>query len=184
MMNPRPRITLGVTGSIAAYKAAELARLMIRRDWDVWVMMTEAATHYVGPLTFQALTGHPVATGRAEASPVATFQHLDLAGAEVVVIAPCTANVMAKIAHGLADDIVSATALACRVAPVVAPAMNEGMWLNPATQANIRTLRERGVEVLEVEAGALACGATGSGRLCALERIVAAVEQRLPRLAG
>lgn len=178
-MKSKPRVTLGVTGSIAAYKAAELVRLMTKKGWDVWVMMTEAATHYVGPLTFQALTGHPVAAGRCEAVPSETFQHLDLASADVVVIAPCTANVLAKLAHGLADDIVSTTCLATAAPLIVAPAMNDKMWRNQATQANVSLLKQRGVHVLGVEEGELACGAVGAGRLCALETIMGAVEKRL-----
>ena len=179
MKTNQPRIVLGVTGSIAAYKAAELVRLMTGRGWDVWVMMTEAATHYVGALTFHALTRHPVPAGRCEAIPSEAFQHLDLASADAVVIAPCTATVAAKLAHGLADDVVSATCLATTAPLIVAPAMNEKMWSNPATRANIRTLKERGVTVLDVESGELACGVIGAGRLCALEKIIAAVESVL-----
>lgn len=178
-MKSQPRIVLGVTGSIAAYKAAELVRLMTQKKWAVWVMMTEAATHYVGTLTFHALTGHPVAAGKCEAVPTEAYQHLDLASADAVVIAPCTANVMAKLAHGLADDIVTATCLATTAPLIVAPAMNEKMWQNPATQANVALLKERGIRVLEVEEGELACGAVGPGRLCALEKIVRAVEECL-----
>lgn len=175
-MSKQPRVVLGVTGSIAAYKAAELVRLMTAKGWDVWVMMTEAATQYVGPLTFQALTKHPVPSGRCEAIPTEAYQHLALAAADVVVIAPCTANVLAKIACGLADDIVTATVLAASGPVIVAPAMNEKMWLNPATQANVATLKQRGLRVLDVESGELACGVQGVGRLCALETILHAVE--------
>lgn len=175
-MSNAKRVVLGVTGSIAAYKAAELVRLMMGKGWDVWVMMTEAATSYVGPLTFHALTRHPVPAGRCEAIPTEAFQHLDLASADAVVLAPCTANVVAKLAHGLADDVVTATCLATTAPIVVAPAMNDKMWKNRATQANVATLKERGLNVLEVESGELACGVVGAGRLCALEKIVAAVE--------
>lgn len=178
-MKKNPRVVLGVTGSIAAYKAAELVRLMMQKGWDVWVMMTEAATHYVGPLTFHALTRHPVAAGKCEAMPTEAFQHLDLASADAVVIAPCTANMIAKLAHGLADDIVSATCLATQAPLIVAPAMNDQMWSNPATQANVALLKQRGVRVLDVEEGQLACGAVGAGRLCALEVILRALEQVL-----
>ncbi|HBA86250.1 MAG TPA: hypothetical protein DCZ95_19380 [Verrucomicrobia bacterium] len=178
-MNKIPRVVLGVTGSIAAYKAAELVRLMTAKKWDVWVMMTEAATRYVGPLTFHALTRHPVSAGRCEAAPSEAFQHLDLSSADAVVIAPCTANVLAKIACGLADDIVTATVLAAAGPVIVAPAMNERMWQNPATQANVQTLKSRGLHVLDVERGELACGVLGAGRLCALELIVEAVEKVL-----
>ncbi|MFH0881015.1 MAG: flavoprotein [Lentisphaerota bacterium] len=175
-MSEKPSVVLGVTGSIAAYKAAELTRLMMKRGWDVWVMMTESATQYVGPLTFQALTGHPVATGRFEKIDTSTYQHLDLAGrAKVLVIAPCTANVLAKVARGLADDIVSATVLACRAPVLIAPAMNENMWINAATQENVATVKRRGLCVLDVESGELACGVTGAGRLCSLEKIVEVV---------
>jgi phosphopantothenoylcysteine decarboxylase/phosphopantothenate--cysteine ligase len=150
---------------------------MAGRGWDVWVMMTEAATSYVGPLTFHALTRHPVPSGRCEATPSEAFQHLNLAGADAIVIAPCTANVAAKLAHGLADDIVTATVLAASSPVIVAPAMNEGMWKNPATQENIAVLKKRGITVLDVESGELACGVVGAGRLCSLEKIVEAVEQ-------
>ena len=173
------RIVLGVSGSIAAYKAAELVRKMTAKSWDVWVMMTEAATKYVGPLTFQALTGHPVAAGKCEALPAEAFQHLDLASCDALVIAPCTANVLAKLAVGLADDIVTATALACTAPLIVAPAMNEKMWRHPATQANVATLRQRGVKLLDVEQGELACGVVGAGRLTDLDKIVAEVERAL-----
>ncbi len=178
-MSQQPRIVLGVTGSIAAYKAAELARLMIGRSWDVWVMMTEAATRYVGPLTFHALTRHPVPAGRCEAVPSEAYQHLDLSSADAIVLAPCTANVLAKMAHGMADDLVTATVLAAAGPVIVAPAMNERMWLNPATQDNVRILKERGVRVLDVEKGSLACGMEGTGRLCALDVILRAVEESL-----
>ncbi len=173
-------VVLGVTGSIAAYKSAELVRLMVKKGWDVWVMMTESATLYVGPLTFRALTGHPVAYGRFENINVDTYQHLALSDrADAMVLAPCTANVMAKVAHGLADDVVSATALACTVPLIVAPAMNERMWKNAATQANLQTLKKRGIRVLGVEKGELACGDVGEGRLCSLDVIIKAIEKNL-----
>lgn len=175
------RIVLGVTGSIAAYKAAELVRLMTAKKWDVWVMMTEAATKYVGPLTFQALTHHPVPSGRAESTPTEIFQHLDLAAADAVIIAPCTANVLAKMAHGLADDILTATVLATKAPLIVAPAMNENMWTHPATQENVATLKKRGVRMLDVESGELACGVVGAGRLCSLDKIVDAVASALKK---
>ena len=173
-------VVVGVTGSIAAYKAAELVRLFQQRGVDVWVMMTESATQYVGPLTFHALTNHPVARGRFEVMDESTYQHLDLSGrADAMLIAPCTANMIAKMACGLADDVVSATVLAARGPVFVAPAMNERMWLNAATKANVAVLKKRGVQVLDVERGHLACGDTGSGRLCRLDKIVAAVMKEL-----
>ena len=175
----KKRIVLGVTGSIAAYKAAELVRKMTAKSWDVWVMMTEAATKYVGPLTFHALTGHPVAAGKCEALPESAFEHLDLASCDALVIAPCTANVIAKLAHGLADDIVTATALACTAPVIVAPAMNEKMWKHPATQANVEVLRQRGVKLMDVGHGELACGVVGAGRLADLDTIMAEVSRAL-----
>ena len=184
MNSKSKRIVLGITGSIAAYKAAELVRLMTGRGWDVWVMMTEAATSYVGPLTLHALTRHPVPAGKCEAIPTEAYQHLDLSVCDALVIAPCTANVLAKLAHGLADDIVTATVLASEAPVIVAPAMNDRMWRNAATQSNVKTLTERGITVLETETGELACGVVGAGRLCALEKIIAAVEQAFVSRSG
>lgn len=175
-MSDGPQIVLGVSGSIAAYKAAEIVRLMVTRGWGVSVMMTEAATRYVGPLTFRALTGRPVSQGRFEAMDESTFQHIELAErADAMLIAPATANVMAKIAHGLADDIVTATVLAYRGPLLLAPAMNVGMWSSPATQANVEQLKARDVQVLDVGEGELACGAVGAGRLSPPLDIVDAV---------
>jgi phosphopantothenoylcysteine decarboxylase/phosphopantothenate--cysteine ligase len=180
-MSVSPHIVLGVTGSIAAYKAAELIRLFTGKGWTVSVMMTEAATNYVGPLTFEALSGKPVVAGRFERPAGSTFPHIDFArDADVIAIAPCTANVIAKLACGLADDVVTATVLASAAPLVVAPAMNTKMWEHPATRANVALLKERGVEVTPVGEGELACGEVGAGRLCELDLIVDAVERRLP----
>jgi phosphopantothenoylcysteine decarboxylase/phosphopantothenate--cysteine ligase len=180
MSTSPPHIVLGVTGSIAAYKAVELVRLMSARGWTVSVMMTESATKYIGSLTFQALTRRPVAVGRFEHLTAESFQHIDLArDASVMVIAPCTANVIAKIAVGLADDVLTSTVLANRAPLVIAPAMNTHMWENPATQANLRTLRERSIHVLDVGSGELACGTVGEGRLCELAVILDAVSAHL-----
>jgi len=179
-MSTAPHVVLGVTGSIAAYKAVELVRLMTAKGWTVSVMMTESATKYVGALTFQALTHRPVAVGRFENLGPEAFQHIDLATeATVMLIAPCTANVIAKIACGIADDVLTSTVLANHAPLIIAPAMNTNMWTNPATQANVRTLQERGITLLPVESGELACGVVGDGRLTALERILDAVEQRI-----
>lgn len=170
-------IILGVTGSIAAYKAAELVRMMVKAGHGVSVVMTRGAAEFVTPLTFQTLSRRPVATGLFD--PVATWEprHVSLAqGADVLVVAPCTANVIAKLAHGIADDALTATALACRAPLVVAPAMNDGMFANPATQANLATLRERGAIIVEPAEGELACGTRGTGRLAPLEDILSAVE--------
>lgn len=173
-------VVLGVSGSIAAYKAADIVRLMTGRGWRVSVMMTQSATRYVGPLTFQALTGRMVAHGRFEDLPDSVFAHIDLAqDTSAILLAPATANLIAKIAHGLADDIVTATVLARSVPLIVAPAMNDQMWSNAATQDNLALLRARGVHVLDVEHGELACGRVGAGRLAPPERIVEATARIL-----
>jgi len=166
MTQRHPEIVLGVTGSIAAYKAAELLRLMVKAGWGVSVVMTEAATHFVAPLTFQTLSQRKVTT--TSFAPVETWmpEHISLADrADLLVVAPCTANTLAKIALGLADDSLTDTVLACRAPKVLAPAMNDGMWTNPATQANLATVRARGITVLDVGSGDLACGRVGQGRM-------------------
>jgi phosphopantothenoylcysteine decarboxylase/phosphopantothenate--cysteine ligase len=170
-------IVLGVTGSIAAYKAAELVRLLAKAGNEISVMMTASASKYVGPLTFHALSGRPVYTGRFDETAEEAFAHIELArAADLMLIAPCTANMAAKVAHGIADDLVSATVLARSVPLVVAPAMNDRMWNNPATQANISLLRERGIHVLDVGRGSLACGTVGEGRMLEPESIVDALQ--------
>jgi phosphopantothenoylcysteine decarboxylase/phosphopantothenate--cysteine ligase len=176
-----PRIVLGVTGSIAAYKAAELVRLMKKRGWDVSVVMTRSAAEFVGELTFRTLSQRDVAMdmfARTECRP----DHLSLADrADAMVIAPCTANVLAKIAHGMADDLLSCTALACTAPLILAPAMNERMWDAAATQTNLATVRDRGATVLDVGSGFLACGDEGRGRMAEPGAIVDAVADALRR---
>lgn len=175
-------IVVGVTGSIAAYKAAEVVRRLIAHEHDVHVIMTAAATRYVGPLTFFALSGNPVATGGFDDVSPAAFPHIDLGQqADAMLIAPCTANVIAKIAHGIADDVLTATVLARTNPLLIAPAMNDRMWTNPATRDNVDLLRQRGVQVLDVNEGGLACGATGPGRMMEPEDVVAAVSEVLSR---
>ena len=169
------KITIGVTGSIAAYKACELVRLFAKRGDDVRVVMTAAAQRFVTPLTFQTLSRNPVGTDQFALPSDWKPEHIAFAEADVVVVAPATANLIAKMAHGLADDLLSATLLATHAPVFVAPAMNDGMWDNPATQTNLATLRARGVTVIEPEAGALACGTEGKGRLASPEEICRAV---------
>ncbi|MBL7077567.1 MAG: hypothetical protein ISS31_08850 [Kiritimatiellae bacterium] len=170
-------VVLGVTGSIAAYKAAELVRLMKKREWDVSVIMTEAATKFIGPLTLRTLSNRPVAIEMFPEPEPEQVPHIALSDwADCIVVAPCTANVIAKAAQGLSDDLLSCTLLACTAPIVVAPAMNVKMWDHPATQANVAILKERGVNVLEVGEGDLACGYQGRGRLVDLDTIMAAVE--------
>ena len=169
------KIVLGVTGSIAAYKACELVRLFVKGGDDVRVVMTSAAREFVTPLTFQTLSRNAV--GFDQFAPPAEWkpEHIAYADADAVVVAPATANTIAKMAHGIADDLLSSTLLATRAPVFVAPAMNDGMWDNPATQANLATLRGRGVKVIDPDSGPLACGTEGKGRFAAPETICAAV---------
>ena len=167
-----PRVLLCVTGGIAAYKACEVLRGLQKAGCDVRVAMTESARRFVGEVTFEALSGAPVAFdlfGRAETA----IPHIQLSGwADVAPVCPCTANVMAKVAHGIADDCVSATLLACDVPVLVAPAMNTRMWENPATQDNRATLEARGVSLVLPTEGRLACGDVGTGKLASVDEIV------------
>ncbi len=167
-------ILVGVTGCIAVYKSAELVRLFQKAGYRVKVVMTEHATHFVDPLTFRSLTHEPVAIGLFD-DPSDPIHHISLAEeADVFVIAPCTANVAAKIAHGIADDLLTTTALACTAPLVVAPAMNVHMYEAAATQENLATLEKRGVRIVEAGSGYLACGDVGRGRLADLDDIVSA----------
>ena len=175
------RIAVGVSGGIAAYKAAELVRALQDRGIEVQVVMTRAACEFVRPLTFAALTGSKVITEMfsgeaAEPNVESAIEHIAVAQRiEALVIAPATADVIAKLANGMADDFLSTLALATRAPIVVAPAMNVVMWESASTRANIQVLRERGIKVVEPEEGYLACGMTGAGRLASLESIVAAL---------
>lgn len=172
------KVTVGVCGGIAAYKAAELVRALQRQALDVHVVMTEAARAFIQPLTFASLTGHKVITGlwssgSAESNLDSAIQHISEAQwADVLVVAPATANVLAKFAHGIADDFLSTMYLAITAPVVVAPAMNVNMWQHPATHANLETLKNRGVQVVDPESGYLACGMVGDGRMAEPELIV------------
>ena len=175
---------LGVTGCIAAYKACEIARSLVRAGVRVKVVMTEAAAQFVGPLTFRTLTGEPVITSLWDDTTTSRVFHVSLAEeADVLVIAPCTANVLAKIAHGVADDMLTTVALATEAPLVVAPAMNTHMWRDEATRDNLATVCERGVQIIEPASGELACGDTGEGRLAEVDAIVAAVDAELGRVS-
>ncbi|HEY5000026.1 MAG TPA: bifunctional phosphopantothenoylcysteine decarboxylase/phosphopantothenate--cysteine ligase CoaBC [Usitatibacter sp.] len=170
------RILLGVTGGIAAYKVAELARLLMRNNVEVQVAMTEAATRFVTPATFQALTGKPVITDLWDASFANHMAHIELSrGADAIVIAPASADFLAKLAHGLADDLLSTACLARNCPLLVAPAMNREMWDNAATQRNVATLRGDGVAILGPDSGDQACGEVGMGRLLEPEELAQAV---------
>lgn len=168
-------VLIGVSGGIAAYKSCEVLRGLQKAGVRVKVMMTEHATHFVDPLTFRSLTHEPVAVGLFD-DPSDPIHHISLAEeADAVVLAPCTANVMAKVAHGIADDLLSTTVLATTAPVVVAPAMNVHMYENPATQANMQTLKARGFRFVEADDGYLACGDVGKGRLADPEHIVSYV---------
>jgi len=173
-------VLVGVTGSIAAYKAAELVRRLKAKELDVTVVMTEAATRFIGELTFRTLSRNPVAVDMFAERPEWVPEHVSLAdNADAYVIAPCTANVLAKLAHGIADDLLTCTALAVKAPVIVAPAMNENMWTHPATQANLETLRSRDVTIVDAGSGDLACGYQGKGRMASLDDIMSALESRL-----
>jgi phosphopantothenoylcysteine decarboxylase/phosphopantothenate--cysteine ligase len=166
-------IALGVTGGIAAYKAAELVRLLIKQGASVQVAMTEAATRFVTPVTFQALSGKPVFTDQWDARVANNMAHIDLSReADALLVAPASANFLARIAHGLADDLLTTLVLARDCPLLVAPAMNRQMWENPATQRNIALLRRDGVAILGPGCGEQACGETGAGRMIEPEALV------------
>jgi len=168
------RIVLGVTGGIAAYKAAELVRLLIKQGAHVQAVMTEAATHFVTPVTFQALSGNPVFTDQWDARKANNMAHIDLTrDADALLVAPASADFLAKVANWLANDLLSTLSLARDCPLLVAPAMNLQMWENPATQRNIATLRGDGITLLGPASGEQACGEVGLGRMIEAEEIVA-----------
>ncbi len=169
-------LILGVTGSIAAYKAVYLLRELTRLGARVTVCLSRHAHHFVGPLTFRTLSGRPVLTDLFDPQSTEAVEHVALAErAHAVVVAPATANLLAKAAHGIADDFLTTLLLATRGPVLLAPAMDGGMWQHPAVVANVARLRERGITVLEPEAGALASGLSGAGRLPELDHIVEAL---------
>jgi len=178
------RLILGVTGSIAAYKAVYLLRELTRLGAEVTVCLTEHARQFVGPLTFRTLSGRPVLSDLFDPRGEEAVEHVALAErAHAIVVAPATAHVLAKAAHGLADDFLSTLLLAARGPLLFAPAMDGGMWEHPAVRANVDTLRARGATVLEPDAGALASGLAGKGRLPEVEHIVEAVRRLLAPVA-
>ncbi len=186
------KVVLGVSGCIAAYKAAELVRLLQQEGCSVQVVMTAHAHEFIRPLTFAALSGQKVITDMFDRQSAANLEsaveHIDVAsGADLLLIAPATANVLAKLAHGVADDFLTTTYLATTAPVVVAPAMNVNMWQHAVVQENVARLRERGVAVVEPDEGYLACGWTGPGRLASNEAILALVREALglrPDLKG
>ena len=194
------KVMVGVSGGIAAYKAAEVVRALQRQALEVRVVMTDAAQRFIQPLTFAALTGHKVITSlwpqpdaesgdaNLNAMTDSSIEHIaEAQWADALVVAPATAGILAKFAHGMADDFLTTMYLATTAPVLVAPAMNVNMWEHPATQANLELLRQRGVRVIEPDAGALACGMVGPGRMAEPEFIANAVLNALGRshdLAG
>lgn len=177
------RITLGVTGGVAAYKAAELVRRLQQEGFSVEVVMTRAACEFIKPLTFAALTGKKVITGLfaesgGEANLESAIEHIAVAQrTDLLLVAPATADILAKFSRGISDDFLSTLYLATTAPVVVAPAMNVNMWNHPATQENIERLRVRGVHVVSPDEGYLACGMTGAGRLAGQDAIISAVRE-------
>jgi phosphopantothenoylcysteine decarboxylase/phosphopantothenate--cysteine ligase len=179
------KVLLGVTGGIAAYKSAELVRRLREQGAEVQVVMTEAAQHFVGVATFQALSGRPVRTDLWDSAAEAAMGHIELARwADRVVVAPASADFLARLAHGMANDLLTTLCLATDAPISVAPAMNRLMWANAATQANVATLRSRGVTILGPGEGEQACGETGAGRMVEPAEILAALLPREPLKGG
>jgi phosphopantothenoylcysteine decarboxylase/phosphopantothenate--cysteine ligase len=167
------KIVVGVTGSIAAYKAAEVVSQLVQRDAEVTVVMTRSATQFVGPLTFQTLTRRRVMIDQFDLESVVDPTHISLTDeADLVVIAPATANFLGKAAHGIADDMLGSLLLAVACPVLVAPAMNDRMWAHPAVQENIAILKKRGYQFVDPDSGFLACGTYAKGRLANPAQIV------------
>ena len=169
-------VLLGVTGGIACYKSANLASMLVKQGCNVHVLMTKNATEFIGPHTFESLTGNRVSVDTFDRNYQFQVEHVSLADqADLVLVAPATANVLAKLAHGLADDMLTTTILACDCPKIAAPAMNTRMYENPVTQDNLKTLRHYGWEVIEPASGRLACGAVGKGKMPEPEDLLEAV---------
>lgn len=173
-------IVLGVTGGIAAYKAADLASRLVKRGCRIHVLMTRSATEFIAPLTFETLTGNKAVVDTFDRNFQWNVEHVALAKqADAFLIAPATANVIAKLAHGMADDMLTTTVLAASCPKVVAPAMNTGMYENPVTQDNLQTLRDYGFSIVEPDSGVLACKDVGKGRLPDADVLISALEDAL-----
>ena len=174
--NNRKKILLGITGGIAAYKAAELVRLLIKSDYDVTVLMTEAATQFITPITMQALSGKPVFIGMWDSSIANGMPHIELSrDADAILVAPASADFMAKLVHGRADDLLSTLCLARDCPLLVAPAMNKQMWENAATQRNITQLKVDNITILGPDSGEQACGEIGLGRMLEAKDLLAEI---------
>ncbi len=173
-------LLLGVTGSIAAFKAANLTVRLVDAGAEVTVIMTDAARHFVAPLTFETLSRRPVLTSMWDRTEQPEPRHVELAEwSELLVVAPATANLLAKLANGIADDLLTCLAMAVKKPPVIAPAMNDAMYRHPAVQKNLRTLKERGCSIVGPVRGRLASGKVGMGRMAEIEDIIAAIRTAL-----
>ena len=159
-------VVLGVTGSIAAYKIANLASMLVKLHADVHVLMTQNATNFINPITFETLTNHKCLVDTFDRNFNYNIEHVALGErADIVLVAPASANIIAKMAYGIADDMLSTTVLACKCKKIVAPAMNTNMYENSVVQANIERLREFGMEIVEPDTGRLACRTVGKGKM-------------------
>ncbi|MGI6595432.1 MAG: flavoprotein [Candidatus Ratteibacteria bacterium] len=168
----RKNIVVGVCGSIAAYKSVEIVRELKKKDWDVQVLLTRKAAHFITPLTLSVLSGRPVYTEMFDAEHFRE-DHISVANfAEVILIAPATANIIGKIASGISDDILTCAVCAFKGPVVLAPAMNDKMWLNPITQENVEKLQRHGYRIVPPQKGLLASGEEGVGRLADIEKII------------
>lgn len=166
-------IVIGVSGGIACYKAAEIVNDLVKKGHEVHVIMTKNAQEFVGPLTFQTLSKNPVITDMFADKENSEVQHISLAQkADLFVLVPATANLIGKIANGIADDMLTTTVMAARCPKIIAPAMNTVMWENPIVQDNLAKLRKYGYQVLETDSGRLACGDLGAGKLLPWQEIV------------
>ncbi len=173
-------VLLGVTGSIAAYKAANLASMLVKKGCDVHVLMTQNATNFINPITFETLTSNKCLIDTFDRNFQYNVEHVSLAKrADLVMIAPATANVIAKLAHGICDDMLTTTVLACTCKKIVSPAMNTNMFQNPITQDNLKTLVKYGFEVIEPEVGRLACNDVGAGKMPSEETLFSYIEKEL-----
>lgn len=184
-MATKANILVGVTGSIAAYKAADLVSKLKKQGHDIHVIMSRGATQFVSPLTFRTLSRREVVVDVFEEAEEWKPTHIGLADeADLLLVAPATAHIMAKLAHGIADDALTTIALATPAPVLIAPAMNGKMWLHPATQANLKILKERGVQFVGPEEGMLACGYEGIGRLWNVDGIIDEAKKLLAKKKG
>jgi phosphopantothenoylcysteine synthetase/decarboxylase len=177
-----PRIVLGVTGSIAAFRAADLASAMVQEGWEVHAILTADGARFLPALTLAALTHRPVHTSLWEEGEGGRMSHLDLAGtADVVVVAPASADFLARAAHGMAGDVLGAVLLATRAPCLLAPAMNTQMWQHPATRANVEMLQSHGSRLIGPAEGRLACGAEGPGRMAPVKEILETIRKTIQK---